>query len=152
MAHAQALTEAAEVVRRKEPTFAHMPLILREMCDGQYCALGLMPVGYSLEVALKAMLPLKKGVDEYTAAERALRHHRLARLADFISDLSAKDIAILNCLTEFVIKAGRYPDPGMGRENDLERIFELAEGHEIAARGIFGLANRVMSQAQTVVG
>lgn len=47
MAHAQALTEAAEVVRRKEPTFAHKPLILREMCDGQYCAVGLMPVGYS---------------------------------------------------------------------------------------------------------
>lgn len=152
MTQAQALAEAAEAVLRKEPTFDEMPLMLREMCDGQYCAVGLMLVGYSLEVALKAMLLVTKGVDEYTADEQKLRHHKLAQLADFIPSLSTKDIAILDCLTEFVIWAGRYPDPGTGKEKYLEQIFELAEGHEIAARDIFGLANRVMSHTQAVVG
>ena len=110
-----------------------------------------MLVGYSLEVCLKAMLIMREGVEYYAAEEKKHRHHRLVELAEFIPVLSEKDKAILQALTHFVMWAGRYPDPGSGREGDTEEVFTLSEDYEISGKDLFELAGRVMSHAQCVV-
>jgi hypothetical protein len=107
-----------------------------------------MLVGYSLEICLKAMLILTKGVEAYTSSEKRYLHHRLEELAEFIPDLDAKDKAILRVLTQFTTWAGRYPDPGSGREDNAEAIFALSERHQVAARDLFALAARVMNHSQ----
>jgi hypothetical protein len=152
MTQAHALSEAATVLVKSSPSFESMPVLARGICDGQFCAVALMLVGYSLEVCLKAMELMRRGVDEYAANERELRHHDLRRLAHFVPDLSEKDMAVLEGLTHFVVWAGRYPDPGGGREEHRERVFALAERHQIAGRDLFGTATRVMAHASVVVG
>ena len=151
LCQAQALTEAATVVLRNTPSWERMPDTVKGVCDSQYCAVGLMLVGYSLEICLKAMLIISKGVSAYTADEKKYHHHRLQDLADFVPDLSAKDKAILRGLTHFVTWAGRYPDPGSGREDNAEEIFSLSEKHKVAAKDMFALAARVMNHSRQVV-
>jgi len=151
LTHAHALSKAAEIVLRAEPAFDTMPNLLKGVCDSQYCAVGLMLVGYSLETCLKGMLIIKKGVLQYSEDERSHRHHRLEKLADFVPDLSAKDQAILRTLTQFVIWAGKYPDPGSGQPDKFEEIFSTAEQYQICARDLFTLAGRVMSHAKHVI-
>ena len=75
------------------------------------------------------------------------KHHRLEELAGFMPNLSEKDQAILGLLTDFVMWAGRYPDPGSGREQQAEAIFAVSEKHQIAGRDLFDLASRVMEHA-----
>lgn len=152
LSQAHALSEAAVIVLRSEPKLDQMPLFTRGVCDSQYCAVGLMLVGYSLEVCLKAMLIIRSGTDAFAADERQFRHHRLEELASFIPDLSEKDRAILRVLAEFVIWAGRYPDPGSGREPAGEAIFITSEKYQIAARDLFGLASRVMKRVIVEIG
>lgn len=147
LSQAHALSEAAVIVLRSRPNLDHMPLFTRGVCDSQYRAVGLMLVGYSLEVCLKAMLIIRKGVEAFTAEERQFRHHRLVELAAFVPDLSEKDRAILTLLTDFVMWAGRYPDPGSGRETAAEEIFTKSEKYQIAGRDLFDLARRVMQRA-----
>ena len=149
---AQALTEAATRVLKTEPEWENVPVCLKGVCDSQYCAAGLMLVGYSLEVCLKAMLVLTKGAEAYALAEKAHKTHDLVKLADLIPGLGEKDKAILEELTLFVLWAGRYPDPGSGREKEIERVFTLTEKHQIAARDLFGLAARVMGHIKTMTG
>lgn len=151
LTQAHALAEAARVVLQSEPGFESMPLPVRGMCDSQYCAVGLMLVGYSLEVCLKGMLILRKGVAAYLQDEKSHRHHDLVELADFIDWLNDKDKAILQALTHFTIWAGRYPDPGSRHLEDAEEIFTLAEHHQIAARDLLVLAGKVMAHASKVV-
>ncbi len=151
LAHAHALSEAASTIVRNEPSFDSIPRVIRGICDGQYCAVGLMLVGYSLEVALKAMLLVTMGVAGYSEVEKTFHHHKLTRLAELVPDLSEKDQAILECLTEFVIWAGRYPDPGRNRLEDLEKIFALSEKHQVAGRDLFAVSARVMAHAQVLV-
>lgn len=93
------------------------------------------------------MLIIRKGIDTFTADERQFRHHRLEELASLVPDLSKKDRAILRLLTDFVMWAGRYPDPGSGRETAAETIFTTSEEHHIAAGDVFDLARRVMQRA-----
>lgn len=152
LAHAHALSEAAVALIRTEPEFTSMPEFARGVCDSQYCAVGLMLVGYSLETSLKAMLILTKGVEAYAQEEKSHFHHRLEELAVFVPDLSAKDKAILRLLSQFVTWAGRYPDPGSGREANYEEVFRSAEAHEVTARDVFSLSARVMRHAHHVVG
>jgi hypothetical protein len=152
LSQAHALSEAARIVLRSEPELDHMPVFTRGVCDSQYCAVGLMLVGYSLEVCLKAMLIIRNGIDAFTADEGKFKHHRLEELAAFIPDLSEKDQAILRVLTDFVMWAGRYPDPGSGRESKAEAIFTTSEKYRIAARDLFGLANRVMQRVTVEIG
>jgi hypothetical protein len=109
-----------------------------------------MLVGYSLEVCLKAMLIIQKGIDGYSADERKYKHHRLEELANFVPELSEKDKAILQALTHFVIWAGRYPDPGSGREAQAGDIFTVSEKHQISAKDLFDLAARVMQHSMSV--
>jgi len=146
------MSEAAQVVIRSEPQFSAMPDLFKGACDSQYCAIGLMLVGYSLEVCLKAMLIIQKGVPAYSEDEKAHLHHRLEDLAQFVPDLSEKDKVILRTLTHFVAWAGRYPDPGLGREAKVAEIFSQSEAFQICARDVFGLAARVMGHAKTVIG
>src|SRR5689334_6545382 len=47
---ARALSEAAHAVLGQEPAWERMPISARGICDSQYCAVGLMLVGFSLEV------------------------------------------------------------------------------------------------------
>lgn len=148
LTQAHALSEAATVVLRGNPNLEHLPMFTKGVCDSQYCAVGLMLVGYSLEICLKAMLIIEKGVDAYAAEERKHKHHRLVELSEFIPDLNEKDKAILLLLTHFLLWAGRYPDPGSGREADAEGIFTLCEEHEISARDLFRLAARVVGHAK----
>ena len=127
-----------------------MPQLVRSVCDSQYCAVGIMLVGYSLEICLKAMMIMKDGIESYIELERRLRHHRLHELAKFVPDLSEKDKAILTVLTHFVYWAGRYPDPGFGKENDVEEIFTLSETFQISAKDLFILSSKIMSEAKKV--
>ena len=151
LTHARAMSLAAVTVLRTEPAFDAMPDLLKGVCDSQYCAVGLMLVGYSLEICLKGMLIIQKGVSQYSEDERLHRHHRLEELADFVPELSAKDKAILRTLTHFITWAGRYPDPGSGQPEKIEEIFSTAEQYQICARDLFNLAGRVMAHAKHVI-
>ena len=122
MSQAHALSEAAVAVIKKEQDFEVLPLSVRSACDSQYCAVGLMLVGYSLEICLKSMIIIKEGIEGYKKIEKKTRHHRLHDLAKFLPDLSKKEIAILRGLTYFVYWAGRYPDPGSGKEGEAKRF------------------------------
>jgi hypothetical protein len=148
---AHALSEAARAVISHKPSWETMPVPVRSACDSQYCAAGLMLVGYSLEVCLKAMLILRYGTDTYTTEEKKYQHHKLERLAEFLPDLDAKDVAILQALTHYIEWAGRYPDPGGGRASKLDEVFALAERHQISAGQLFNVAGRVMKHANVVV-
>lgn len=150
LAHAHALSEAAVAVIGKEQDFNVMPTSVRSVCDSQYCAVGLMLIGYSLEICLKAMLIIREGIEGYKIIEEKTRHHRLQDLANFVPDLKPKDIAILKGLTHFVYWAGRYPDPGSGRENNVEEIFNLGEKHQVTHDDLFNLSTRVMKYVQEV--
>jgi len=147
LTQAHALSQAAIIVLRSQPNFDHIPVSTQGVCDSQFCAVGLMLVGYSLEVCLKAMLIIRKGIDVFTAEEIQFRNHQLEELAEFLPNLSEKDRAMLRLLTYFVMWAGRYPDPGSGREQQAQAIFALSEKHQIAGRDLFDLASRVMGQA-----
>jgi hypothetical protein len=151
LAQAQALTQAAVALVHHQPSFETMPFELRGICDSQYCAVALMLVGYSLEVALKAMTIMRLGVDEFMERERKFRNHNLNKLAEFIPDLSEKDRAILKVLTHFVLWAGRYPDPGTKDHAHQEDIFTLSHTHQIAGRDLFRLAGRIMDHIRTLV-
>ncbi|TFH79130.1 hypothetical protein [Pseudomonas kribbensis] len=151
LTQAEALTQAAVALIKNQPEFETMPINVRGICDSQYCAVALMLVGYSLEVCLKAMTILRSGVVAYMANEKSFYHHKLVKLAEFMPGLSAKDNAILQTLTHFTLWAGRYPDPGSGRVNDVEEVFSVAEEHEIAAKDLFELAARVMGHTNCVV-
>lgn len=151
LAQAEAMTQAAFVLVKHEPTFENSPLEIRGICDAQYCAVALMLVGYSLEVCLKAMIIMRGGVDAYAETESNYQHHKLHKLADFITDLSKKDLAILEMLTHFVYWAGRYPDPGRKGINKHEEIFKLSEENQISAHDLFKLAAQVMMHVKKLV-
>jgi hypothetical protein len=151
LTHAHALSQAAIAVIKTEPTWEHMPLGVRSACDSQYCAAGLMLVGYSLEICLKGLLILAKGAETYTAEEKQFQHHKLEKLAEQVPNLTAKDKAILRVLTHFTEWAGRYPDPGTGRDAKVEEVFTLAEKYRVTAKDLFALAARVMNHTSTVV-
>lgn len=151
LTQAEALTQAAVTVIRNEPPFETMTEYTKGICDAQYCAVGLMLVGYSLEVCLKAMSILRNGIVEFMAKEKSFYHHNLVELAKFVPNLSEKDKAILQTLTHFTLWAGRYPDPGSRRINDAEEVFMISEKYEVAAKDLFELAARVMGHAKTVV-
>lgn len=128
-----------------------MPVELRGICDSQYCAVALILVGYSLEVALKAMTIIRLGVEEFMVRERTFRSHDLNALVEFIPGLSEKDRAILKVLTHLVVWQGRYPDPGTKAHAHQEDVFTLSEQHEIAGRDIFYLVDRIMAYVCTLM-
>lgn len=154
LAQAEAMTQAAITLTKHEPSFDSMPLEIRGICDTQYCAVALMLVGYSLEVCLKAMIILRDGIEAYSQSEtkRRYQHHELHKLAEFLPELNAKDLATLELLTHFVYWAGRYPDPGRAGIGKHEHIFELSEQHQICAHDLFQVAAKVMMHVRTIVG
>lgn len=151
LTQAQAMAEAAKIIINNEPPFEHIHPAIRGVCDSQYSAVGLMLVGYSLEICLKAMIIIKKGILEYTAEEKYYKHHRLVELADFIPDLSEKDNAILECLTHFTYWAGRYPDPGSGRIGNAIEIFSISEKYQISAKDIFDTTMRISKKVNFII-
>jgi hypothetical protein len=151
LSHARAMSEAGIAVLMNEPKLDQMPELMKGVCDSQYCAAGLMLVGYSLEICLKAMLIIKKGIIKFTEDEKKHHHHDLKELADFVPDLSPKDKATLQVLTHFIVWAGRYPDPGTGRQKKADEIFCVSEKYQISARDLFLLTSRVMGYAKEVV-
>jgi hypothetical protein len=152
LSHAHAMSEAARVLLQGAPNFEPMPEAIRGVSHCQYHAVALMLVGYSLEVCLKAMTVLKKGIAAYQAEEKKHYHHSLEKLADFIPNLSEKEKAILKGLSHFVRWAGRYPDAGFGRESHAEEIFKLSEDYKISANELFTLAARIMAYSTEVLG
>ena len=110
-----------------------------------------MLLGYSLEISLKGLFILTKGVEVYTAEEKQFQHHKLERLAEPLSVLTAKDKAILRVLTHFTEWAGRYPDPGSGRDAKVEEVFTLAEKYKVTAKDLITLAARVTKHISAVV-
>ena len=151
LSHAHAMAEAARAVLQGTPNLELLPDPVRGVTHCQYHAVALMLVGYSLEICLKAMLIIKKGVAAYHAEEKKHYHHSLEKLAEFVPGLSEKDKAILSGLSHFVRWAGRYPDPGFGKEGHAEEIFKLSERHQIAAKEVFKLAAHVMGYSREVV-
>ena len=152
LSHAHAMSEAARVLLQGTPNLEPMPENIRGVSHCQYHAVALMLVGYSLEVCLKAMMIIKKGVVAYQAEEKKYYHHSLEKLADFVPNLSEKDKAILKGLSHFVRWAGRYPDPGFGKESHAHEIFALSEHHKISAKELFTLAARIMAHVNEVLG
>jgi hypothetical protein len=152
LAHAHALSQAASILLRGAPDLEPMPHIIRGVSHCQYHATALMLVGYSLEVCLKAMLILKRWIAVYQAEEKLYRHHKLEKLSEFVPGLSNKDKAVLRGLTHFVYWAGRYPDPGFGKQTHAQEVFTISEEHEISARDLFTLAARIMGHAKLVAG
>jgi hypothetical protein len=152
LSQAHAMAQAGISVIRSEPDLTQMPNIIHGICDSQYRAVGLMLVGYSLEICLKAMLIIRNGIEAYTKNEKAYKHHKLEELSNFIPNLSEKEKAILRLLTYFVYWAGRYPDPGSSRQEETGAIFKMSEQYKISAKDLFGLAGRVMQHAKEVIG
>ncbi len=150
LSQAHAMSEAAIAVIEREPDLSHFPDLTKGVCHSQYFAIALMLVGYSLEICLKGMLIIKKGVTGYTSEEKSYRHHKLDELSKFVPGLDDRDKAILKVLTHFVSWAGRYPDPGSGRESSTEEIFSLSEKYQISGRDLFALSARIMSHASEV--
>jgi hypothetical protein len=151
LSHTHAMSEAARVMIQGDPNLESMPADIRGVCHCQYHAVVLMLVGYSLEICLKAMMIIKKGIVGYQAEEKK-HHHSLEKLADFIPDLNDKDKAILKCLSHFVRWAGRYPDPGFGKGSLAEEIFTLSENYQISAKDLFSSAARVMGYSREMLG
>lgn len=151
LSQAHAMSQAAVSVITSEQSFEDMPSLVRGICDSQYCAVSLMLIGYSLEISLKAMIIFSSGAEGYRKIEQKTRHHRLQELASFIPSLSKKDKAILRGLSEFIHWAGRYPDPGSGKEANLEDIFSLSERYKISAKDLFNLSSKVMAYATELV-
>lgn len=151
LSHANALSEAAICLIKNVPPFSSLSPDIRTICNSQYHAVALMLVGYSLEVCLKSMILIRLGADEFARQEKQHFHHRLGELAAFVPGLSAKDQAILDGLTHFVVWAGRYPDPGTKRVRDAASVFEIAEAHQICAKELFELASRIMGHVRQVV-
>ncbi len=150
LTQAEAMSQAAFVLIKAEPSFDNVPAEMRGICDSQYCAVALMLVGYSLEVCLKAMIIVKEGVEAYSEAERKYLTHDLKKLATFIADLNAKDLATLELLTHFVVWAGRYPDPGSRYIDKHDNVFDLAEQNQISGHDLFKLAAKVMQHVSTL--
>lgn len=150
LTQAEAMSQAAFVLIKAEPSFDNVPVEMRGICDSQYCAVALMLVGYSLEVCLKAMIIVKEGVEAYSEAERKYLTHDLKKLATFIADLNAKDLATLELLTHFVVWAGRYPDPGSRYIDKHDNVFDLAEQNQISGHDLFKLAAKVMQHVSTL--
>ncbi|OGA87970.1 MAG: hypothetical protein A2Z90_22755 [Burkholderiales bacterium GWA2_64_37] len=151
LSHAHAMSEAASVLLKGAPNLEAMPESIRGACHCQYHAVVLMLVGYSLEICLKGMLIIKKGVAAYQEEEKKHHHHNLGKLASFVPGLTAKDGATLQALSHFVRWAGRYPDPGFGKLSQAEEIFTLSEGHQVSAKELFALVARIMAHSSNVV-
>jgi hypothetical protein len=151
LTQAHALSEAAMSVLKRTPDLEHLTVHTKGVCHCQYHAVALMLVGLSLETCLKAMLILREGIDLFTLQEKKRRHHRLHELCDFVPGLTEKDRATLECLTHFIYWAGKYPDPGSGRQDDAVSVFEISEKHQITAKELFALAARIMSHVGKVI-
>ncbi|ELC0802403.1 TPA: hypothetical protein SLO92_002674 [Klebsiella pneumoniae] len=151
MSQAEALSQAALLVLKANPSFDSMPEPIRGICDGQFRATGLMLIGYALEIALKSMIIIEKGINAYIVEEKNYQHHRLHDLATFIPDLTTKDRVILKLLTHFIYWAGRYPDPGTRKEDQAQEILLLSEKHKICLPDVMRLAKKIMSHAQVVI-
>jgi hypothetical protein len=152
LSHARALSEAGQTVIMSEPNFEQMPEQFKGVCDSQFCAVGLMLIGYSLEICLKAMLIIEKGITKFTEEEKKHHHHRLEELSALVPNLDKKDKVILRILTHFVTWAGRYPDPVSGRQDKTEEIFSLSEQFQINIRDLLDLSIRVMGHAKVITG
>jgi hypothetical protein len=151
MTQAHALSEAAASVLKREPNLAYMTIYAKGVCHCQHHAVALMLVGLSLEICLKAMLIIREGIEQFTSRERDRRHHRLHELSSFVPNLTEKDQAILECLTHFIYWAGKYPDPGSGREKDAVAVFDISEKRQVSAKELFALAARIMGYAREVI-
>lgn len=151
LSHAHAMSEAACVLLKATPNLSPMPEPVQGVSHCQYHAVALMLIGYSLEICLKAMLIIKNGVAEYQSEEKKHQHHKLEKLAEFIPGLSDKEIAVLKGLSQFVRWAGRYPDPGFGKEDFAQEIFSLSEKHQINARELLTVATRIMAHANEIL-
>lgn len=151
LSHAHAMAEAARTVLQCTPNLEVMPEPIQGVTHCQYHAVALMLVGYSLEICLKVMLIIKKGVSVYQTEEKKHYHHSLGKLAEFAPGLSEKDRAILSGLSHYVRWAGRYPDPGFGKEGQAEEIFQLSERSQITAKEVFALAARIMGYSREVI-
>ncbi len=126
LTQAHAMAEAARIILQNKPQIDQLPIFVRGVCDCQYCAVGLMLVGYSLEICLKAMLIMKKGIGVYTTEEKKHRNHRLEELAEFVPGLDDKDKVILRTLTHFVTWAGRYPQALCSR---IQQLYSAVPGY-----------------------
>ena len=151
LSHAHAMSKAAATLLQGDPPFDALPDGMRGVSHCQYFGIALMLVGYSLEVCLNAMIIINMGDAAYRAPQKQHRHHRLNELAAFIPDLSDKDKAILQALSHYVRWAGRYPDPGFGKESRAEEIFTLAEKNKVTAHDIITLSTRIMSYTNRIV-
>lgn len=149
--HAFALLEAGKAVLATEPDLSNLHIFTSGICHSQYHAVALMLIGLSVESQLKFVSIVVEGVEEYKSKEKSRRHHRLHELSEYIPDLSDKDKNILKLLTHFIYWAGKYPDPGQGRESEVAEIHDLSEKYEITAGNLFDLTGRISDSVEEIV-
>lgn len=151
LCQARALSEAASAVIKNQPNF-YKDDAFHSICDSQYCAAGLMLIGYSLEICLKGTLIVKEGLDAYLENEEKRQHHRLEKLSDYMPNLNKKDVVILRTLSDFTTWAGRYPTPKPGKEGQREQIFQQSLAHKITTQDLFDLSAKVMRYSVEIMG
>jgi len=153
LSQSKALTVAAISVIESDEKFEEYEPFLRGIADSQLKAVGLMLFGFSLEVSLKGMIIIKEGTNVYLEREKAKKTftHNLVNLAKFIPELTDKDKAILKQFTQFLVWAGRYPDPGFNRMDNVEDIHKTSEQYEITMRDALDLVDKIMKHVTVVM-
>ncbi|GAC09523.1 hypothetical protein [Paraglaciecola chathamensis] len=144
---ANSLSESAKILIRTTPDFSSMPKSMYSICYRQYMASALMMLGYSLELMFKGLSIQQFGVETYTKNERKYFSHKLPWLVRQHIQITAKEEAILKCLTHFLYWAGRYPDHGTGKESELEDIFKLSESNQISMKELSATLDRLVKFA-----
>ncbi|RVU78439.1 hypothetical protein [Pantoea dispersa] len=146
LSHARALSDAATIIIKTNNSYEHLQPLIRKMADRQFCSVGLMLVGLSIEVYIKGFYIYSKGIEGYKSSEKEFQHHNLSKLAKIFFTLEEKDYAILRALTIFIYWAGRYPDPGAKKLLELEELFTLSEKFEITIKDIFLTLGKISEQ------
>ena len=140
---ASALGQAGISLIKENPDLSGVPNDTKELYLRQYCGVGLMLVGYSMELTLKTIILVKEGKEKYIDEHEHKVGHNLNKLEDYILDLTKKQKNILNILKFYVKWAGRYPDPGTGKESQLHEINNLCDKYEITAGDLFTLCQKI---------
>jgi hypothetical protein len=124
---------------------------LVELAIANIAQSGLMLVGYSLEICLKAMAIIEHGSSYYASNEKKYYHHRLNALAEFVPELNDKELEVLKLLSEFSTWAGRYPDPGKSDQNRFNEVWRSSETLGASLRDVLDVAIKIRNHAQSIV-
>jgi hypothetical protein len=150
LCHARAMESAAQIILRAQPDTRFVPKEVHKIFLSQHSAIGLMLLGYSLEICLKAQILIQVSSENYIDNQH--NHHDLCKLAASANlKLSEKENAILKAVSHFIRWAGRYPNPGAKRFQDRKELLNLSEKYKITARDLFTLSGEMMKRVESLL-